>query len=102
MAAGDVVNTASRLQQAAPVNGILVGEPTYRATRDAIDYREAEPVLAKGKTEPIRVWEVLGAAHAARHRARPAPRAVRRPRVGARPTPRVARPGAQRPLGRSS
>src|SRR4051794_28845626 len=34
MAAGDVVNTAARLQSAAPVNGIFVGESTYRATRD--------------------------------------------------------------------
>ena len=32
MAAGDVVNTAARLQTGAPVNGILVGEQTYRAT----------------------------------------------------------------------
>src|SRR5689334_22077690 len=43
MVAGDVVNTAARMQSAAPVNGILVGESTYRATRDAILYREAEP-----------------------------------------------------------
>ena len=34
MAAGDVVNTAARLQSAAPVNGILVDETTYRATRE--------------------------------------------------------------------
>ena len=33
MAAGDVVNTAARLQAAAPVDGVLVGEATYRATR---------------------------------------------------------------------
>src|ERR687887_1182231 len=32
MAAGDVVNTAARLQTAAPVNGVLVGEQTWRAT----------------------------------------------------------------------
>ena len=61
MAAGDVVNTAARLQAAAPVNGILVAEATYRATRDVIDYVEAEPVVAKGKTEPIRVWEAVNA-----------------------------------------
>ena len=61
MAAGDVVNSASRLQSAAPVNGILVGERTFRATREAIDYREAEPVEAKGKDEPLRVWEALQA-----------------------------------------
>src|SRR5690348_2155589 len=61
MVAGDVVNTAARLQGAAPVNGILVGEGTYRATRDAIDYREAPPVEAKGKAEPVRVWEAVAA-----------------------------------------
>src|SRR3989440_9310216 len=53
MAAGDVVNTAARLQSAAPVNGVLVGESTYRATRHVIDYEEAEPVVAKGKSEPL-------------------------------------------------
>ena len=57
MAAGDVVNTAARLQNAAPVNGILVDETTYRATRDVIGYTEAEPVTAKGKAEPVPVWE---------------------------------------------
>src|SRR6188508_967723 len=61
MVAGDVVNTAARLQTAAPVNGVLVGETTYRATAHAIEYREAEPVEAKGKAEPIPVWEALEA-----------------------------------------
>jgi class 3 adenylate cyclase len=61
MVAGDVVNTAARLQSAAPVNGILVGEGTYRATRHAIDYREAPAVEAKGKSEPVKVWEALAA-----------------------------------------
>jgi len=59
MASGDVVNTASRLQAAAPVNGILVDETTYRATAPAIEYREAAAVEAKGKAEPIRVWEAV-------------------------------------------
>src|SRR5438477_9414270 len=59
MAAGDVVNTAARVQSAAPVNGVLAGEMTYRATADAIDYREADPVAAKGKTEPVPVWEAV-------------------------------------------
>jgi class 3 adenylate cyclase/tetratricopeptide (TPR) repeat protein len=61
MVSGDVVNTAARLQSAAPVNGILVGETTYRATRHTIDYRDAPAVEAKGKAEPVRVWEVVGA-----------------------------------------
>jgi class 3 adenylate cyclase len=61
MVAGDVVNTAARLQAAAPVDGILVGEMTYRATERVIEYAEGEPVRAKGKSEPIRVWEALAA-----------------------------------------
>jgi class 3 adenylate cyclase len=55
MASGDVVNTAARLQAAAPVNGILVDEWTRRATRDTIVYHDAEPVGAKGKAAPIPV-----------------------------------------------
>ena len=57
MASGDVVNTAARLESAAPANGILVDESTYRATRDRITYAEAEAVAAKGKAEPVAVWE---------------------------------------------
>jgi class 3 adenylate cyclase/tetratricopeptide (TPR) repeat protein len=54
--AGDVVNTASRLQGVAPHGGVVVGEVTYRATRDAVRYGELEPVEVKGKAEPLRVW----------------------------------------------
>src|SRR6266700_2966463 len=61
MAAGDVVNTTARLQAAAPVNGVLVGETTCRATRQAIDYRDADAVQAKGKMAPVRVWEAMAA-----------------------------------------
>jgi predicted ATPase/class 3 adenylate cyclase len=61
MAAGDVVNTAARMQSAAPTNGILVGETTYRATSERIDYREHPAVEAKGKEEPIPVWEAAQA-----------------------------------------
>ena len=67
--AGDVVNTASRLQEAAPVNGILVGDETYRATRSVIRYESAEPVVAKGKQEPVRVWRALAASAAPGERA---------------------------------
>jgi len=59
MAAGDVVNTTARLQSAAPVNGVLVGETTYRATSQAIEFRELDPVEAKGKVEPLAVWEAI-------------------------------------------
>ena len=61
MASGDVVNTAARLQSAAPVNGILVDETTYRATDQKIDYSESEPVTAKGKQEPVPAWEAFEA-----------------------------------------
>jgi predicted ATPase len=56
MVAGDVVNTAARLQSHAPVNGVLVGEETYRSTRGAIAYEEAEPVTAAGKSLPVAAW----------------------------------------------
>jgi class 3 adenylate cyclase len=61
MVAGDVVNTASRLQTAAPTNGILVGEETYRATRGLVDYGEADPIVVKGKRAALGVWLALGA-----------------------------------------
>jgi class 3 adenylate cyclase/tetratricopeptide (TPR) repeat protein len=54
--AGDIVNTASRLQAAAPVGGLLVGENTYQATRHVIDYKELEPVVVKGKADPLPAW----------------------------------------------
>jgi class 3 adenylate cyclase len=70
LVAGDVVNTAARLQSAAPVNGILVGAETYRATRSAVEYAEAEPVLAKGKQAPVPVWRAVAARGAPGERAR--------------------------------
>src|SRR6478672_10151774 len=66
VASGDVMNTAARLQSAAPINGILVGELTYAVTRDSIEYADAEPIAAKGKSEPVRVWEAVGVKEAAR------------------------------------
>jgi class 3 adenylate cyclase len=62
MVAGDVVNTASRLQQHAPVGEIIVGEETYRATNGAIGYEPIEAVTAKGKTAPIEAWRAVAAA----------------------------------------
>jgi class 3 adenylate cyclase/tetratricopeptide (TPR) repeat protein len=61
MAAGDVVNTAARLQATAPVDGILVDETTWRATDRQISYQPATAVQAKGKADPVRVWQALAA-----------------------------------------
>ena len=61
MVAGDVMNTAARIQAAAPVDGILVGAPTHRVTERVIVYRPHEPVAAKGKAEPVEVWEAVEA-----------------------------------------
>jgi class 3 adenylate cyclase/tetratricopeptide (TPR) repeat protein len=56
MAAGDAINTAARIQSAAPIDGVMVGELTYQATREVIEYEDAEPIAAKGKSEPVPVW----------------------------------------------
>jgi class 3 adenylate cyclase/predicted ATPase len=64
MAWGDVLNTAARIQAAAAPGAVLVGGETWRATRRTIAYREHEPVAAKGKAAPIRVWEAVGISRA--------------------------------------
>jgi class 3 adenylate cyclase/tetratricopeptide (TPR) repeat protein len=56
MVMGDVVNTASRLQNAAPTGRLIVGAQTYRSTRGVIEYEQLEPVVAKGKAEPVEAW----------------------------------------------
>ena len=61
MASGDVVNTAARIQTAAPVDGVLADSTTHRATQRSIEYREHPPVEAKGKAEPVAVWEAVAA-----------------------------------------
>jgi class 3 adenylate cyclase len=58
---GDVVNTASRIQGAAPVNGIAVSEQTYNATERVFDYEPLESVQVKGKSEPVALWQPLQA-----------------------------------------
>ncbi len=79
MVTGDVVNTAARLQAAAPVGAVVVGQDTYRSTRDAILFSPADPVVAKGKEQPVPVWVALGEAH------KPGERSVAGPLVGRDP-----------------
>ena len=54
--AGDAVNTAARLQAAAPPGGVAVGAITHRLTAGAIVYDALPPVSAKGKAEPVLAW----------------------------------------------
>ena len=56
---GDAVNVAARLQSAAPVGGILVGERTQRLSAQVVGYRELEPLDLKGKAERVAAWEAV-------------------------------------------
>ena len=58
---GDVVNTAARIQSAAPVNGVAVSEQTYRATSRIFDYEPLPPVSLKGKAKPLPLWRAKAA-----------------------------------------
>ena len=61
-AVGDVVNTAARLESAAPRDGVLVADAAYRVTTDTVEYSsEATPITAKGKSEPVTAWIALRA-----------------------------------------
>jgi class 3 adenylate cyclase len=53
---GDMVNTASRLESAAPPGRVLVGEETYRVTHRSIRYEGVEPIIAKNKQDPVPAW----------------------------------------------
>src|SRR4029453_13950878 len=81
--AGDVVNTAARLQSASPVGAVLVGEETYIGTRGSIEYRPAQPIVAKGKEAPVQAWLALCAT----------------PAIGERPAAQVPMIGRERELG---
>jgi class 3 adenylate cyclase/tetratricopeptide (TPR) repeat protein len=70
MLTGDAVNTAARLQSAAPPGGVLVGRAVLDATRGSFSFRELEPLSLKGKAEPVPAWLALG------ERARPTSRGL--------------------------
>jgi class 3 adenylate cyclase/tetratricopeptide (TPR) repeat protein len=59
MVAGDLVNTASRIQSAADPGTVLVGEATRRSTEQAIVYESAGEHDLKGKAEPLGLWKAL-------------------------------------------
>jgi class 3 adenylate cyclase/tetratricopeptide (TPR) repeat protein len=59
MVAGDLVNTASRLQSVAPPAAVLVGETTFRTAQGAIVFEEAGEQTLKGKASPVAAWRAV-------------------------------------------
>jgi class 3 adenylate cyclase/tetratricopeptide (TPR) repeat protein len=56
---GDTVNTAARLEKAAGPGEVLCGRLTAELARHRVDFQERQPVLLKGKSEPVAVWEAV-------------------------------------------
>jgi class 3 adenylate cyclase/tetratricopeptide (TPR) repeat protein len=56
---GDAVNVAARLEQAAASGEVLVGEATYRLVRDTVTVEAVEPLVVKGKSEPLAAFRLL-------------------------------------------
>jgi class 3 adenylate cyclase/tetratricopeptide (TPR) repeat protein len=59
MVAGDIVNSASRVQGIAEPGGVVVGESTRRASDAAIAYEDAGIHELKGREEPAQLWRAL-------------------------------------------
>jgi adenylate cyclase len=57
---GDNVNVASRLYNVAKGGEIIISESTYEHVRDLVEVDEREPVMVKGKSAPIRIYNVTG------------------------------------------
>ena len=60
-AMGDAVNLASRLEHAAPIDGILISHDTYRQVRGVFDVSLQLPLSVKGKSESVQTYIVLRA-----------------------------------------
>ncbi|MCH7481004.1 MAG: GAF domain-containing protein [Chloroflexi bacterium] len=59
-AIGDSVNTAKRIQENSASGQILISAEAYKLVKHKVKVNEVEPVIAKGKSKPIKVYEVLG------------------------------------------
>ena len=60
LATGDAVNVAARLEQAAEPGDILIGDSTRQLAEGALELELVEPVEAKGKSEPLVAYRLLG------------------------------------------
>jgi class 3 adenylate cyclase/tetratricopeptide (TPR) repeat protein len=71
---GDAMNVAARLEQAAAPGEVLIGDPTWRLVRDIVEAEPREAVQAKGKSEPLAAYRLVGVVapgHASRPSASP-------------------------------
>jgi class 3 adenylate cyclase/tetratricopeptide (TPR) repeat protein len=59
MVAGDLVNTAARIQAAAEPGTLLAGDATRRAAERTIAFEDAGAHELKGKSEPVQLWRAL-------------------------------------------
>jgi class 3 adenylate cyclase/tetratricopeptide (TPR) repeat protein len=59
LAAGDAVNVAARLQQAAEPDEVLLGEATEQLVRRAVEVEPVEPIAVKGKAEPVAAFRLV-------------------------------------------
>src|SRR6266498_3889808 len=59
LATGDAVNVAARLEQAAQPGEVLIGQPTLRLVREAVEVEQVEPLELKGKAEPVPAHRLL-------------------------------------------
>lgn len=59
MVAGDMVNTAARLQSVAEPGSVLVDRTTYFGAREAIAFEEIGDLTLKGKDRPVAAWRTL-------------------------------------------
>ena len=68
---GDAVNVAARLEQAASPGEILLGDPTFRLVKDAVEVEPVDALALKGKEERVPAFRLLAvSAHAAGHERR--------------------------------
>jgi class 3 adenylate cyclase len=56
---GDAVNVAARLEQAAAAGEVLLGDPTYRLVKDAVEIEPVEALELKGKSERVAAYRLV-------------------------------------------
>jgi class 3 adenylate cyclase/tetratricopeptide (TPR) repeat protein len=81
-AMGDAVNLSSRLQNAASPGSVLISHGTYRHVRGLFQVKPLEPIHAKGKSDPVQVYQVSGVRERNDHQLTRAVAGIKTPLVG--------------------